>query len=342
MPLELVCVAPRKLEWREYSEVPLSTGQIRIRSEFGATKHGTEMMVYKGVSDERGQFDPQMKLFCPPTKPEPFRTRALGNMIVGRIIETGPGVANSSVNDRVLVYGSFRETHVTEEKNCWKLDSKIPWQSAVCLDPADFALAAVRDGNVRIGDAVAIFGMGAIGLIALQMARLSGAEPIIAVDALPSRLRVAKELGATHTVNPAMSDAGLELKKLTDGRGVDVAIEYSGNPRALQAALRGIAFGGNVVAGAFPPPYGAGLDFGAEAHRNIPNIIFSRACSEPNRDHPRWDNNRIYETCWRLISEGMIRGEAIVQPIVPFSELMAEYPKIETNPDSNIKLGTRF
>jgi len=87
-----------------------------------------------------------------------------------------------------------------------------------------------------------------------------------------------------------------------------------------------------VVAGAFPPPYEAGLDLGAEAHINRPNIIFSRACSEPNRDHPRWDEERLFENCKRLFREGKLTGKPIVTPIVPFEEMVTEYPKIVTDP----------
>ena len=56
---------------------------------------------------------------------------------------------------------------------------------------------------------------------------------------------------------------------------MDVAIDYSGAPQALQAALRGVAYGGTVVAGAFPPPHQAGLDLGAEAPLNLPSIVFT-------------------------------------------------------------------
>jgi threonine dehydrogenase-like Zn-dependent dehydrogenase len=212
----------------------------------------------------------------------------------------------------------------------------------VCLDPADFALAAVRDGNIRVGDAVAVFGLGAIGLMAVQVAKLSGAYPVIGVDPLANRREAGVVCGADSVLDPANCDAGLELKKATDRRGVDVAIEYSGAASAMQAALRGVAFGGTVVAGAFPPPYGAGLDFGAEAHLNRPNIVFSRAVSEPNRDHPRWSEDRIFDMCWRLFEQGMLTGEPVVTPVVDFEELVTEYPKIVSDPGSNIKLGCRF
>ena len=121
-----------------------------------------------------------------------------------------------------------------------------------------------------------------------------------------------------------------------------MAIDYSANVHALQAAIRGVAFGGTVVAGAAPAPYGPGLDLGAEAHYNRPNLIFSRACSDPNREYPRWDEARVYATCWRLLTEGKLTGEPIVTPVVAFEDIVTEYPNITSNPEQNIKLGAYF
>ena len=77
---------------------------------------------------------------------------------------------------------------------------------------------------------------------------------------------------------------------------------------ALQAAIRGVAFGGTVVAGAAPAPYGPGLDLGAEAHYNRPNLIFSRACSDPNREYPRWNENRVYRHLLATAHRGKTNG----------------------------------
>ncbi len=65
MPKEFMCVAPRKLEWREYAEPKLGKGEIRIRSEFAAAKHGTETIYYKGLGQTRGYFDYELGLFIP-------------------------------------------------------------------------------------------------------------------------------------------------------------------------------------------------------------------------------------------------------------------------------------
>ena len=75
------------------------------------------------------------------------------------------------------------------------------------------AWARVRDGHIRIGDAVAVFGMGGIGLMALQLAKLAGAYPVIGVDPLELRRNVALECGADMVIDPTTEDAGLEIKK---------------------------------------------------------------------------------------------------------------------------------
>ena len=339
MPKRLVCVGEERLEWQEYEDKPLQGAQVRIRTAYAAAKHGTEMAGYKGYAQRRGVYDREYMLFRQPQETEERRPSGVGNMVVGPIVEVGPAVRELRVGDMVCVYGSFAETRTVDESLCWKLPKGMSWKSAVCLDPADFAMGAVRDGHVRVGDAVAVFGLGAIGLMVVQIARLSGAYPVIAVDPINRRREIAADLGADLTLDPSSVDAGLEIKIATARRGVDVAIDYSGSAAAMQAALRGVAYGGTVVAGASPPPYPAGLDFGMEAHINIPTIVFSRACSQPDREHPRWDEQRIFHTCWRLLCEGHLTGEPIVQPVVPFDALLSEYPKIATQPADYIKLG---
>ena len=346
MPRELLCVALDEMRWGEYEEPELTPGQVRIRSRFSAAKHGTELAFLKGYAGARGRFDRDYKLFIrdePREKPaEKPRGSAVGNMTVGTVVELGPEVKQLARGDRVLTSGGFRETHVRAADRCWKLPAELSWKSAVCLDPADFALGAVRDGHVRVGDAVAVFGMGAIGLMAVQIAKAAGASPVIVSDPLKNRRDIAERVGADLALDPTACDPGLEIKKATGGRGVDVAIDYSGCHRALQSALRGVAYGGTVVAGAFPPPYEAGLDLGAEAHLNVPNLIFSRSCSEPNRDYPRWDEGRILQTCLRLLIEGEISGEEVVTPVVAFADALDEYPKIATEPDVYVKLGVEY
>ena len=341
MAREIVCLSPEKFEMREIADPVAGPAEVLIRSEYGAAKHGTEMAAVKGYG-RRGRFDKELQLFVQDDSPSAPGNPRVGNMVVGKVEALGDGVDTLVIGDTVAAHSPFRDLTKCQAARCWKLDPEISWEDAVCLDPADFAMAAVRDGQVRVGDAVAVFGLGAIGLMVIQIAKLAGTYPIIGLDPLANRREAALVCGADIDIDPTAVDAGLEVKRATAHRGADVVVDYSGVVEALQAALRGVAFGGTVVAGAFPPPYGAGLDLGAEAHINRPNIVFSRACSEPNRDHPRWDEERLFENCMRLFREGKLTGKPIVTPIVPFEEMVTEYPKIVTDPGSNIKLGCRF
>jgi len=341
MAKRLVCVAPETLEWRTFTPGPVRPKQVRIRTEFAAAKHGTEMAFYKGYALARGVFDPEYQLFRPAPPGAERYPVGVGNMVVGTVEEVGSEVITLAPGDRVCTYSGFADQVVTDADRCWKMPPGMDWRSAVCLDPAEFAFDAVRDGHVRIGDAVAVFGLGAIGLMVVQLARLAGATPVIGIDPLSERRAIAEELGADLTLDPTTADAGLEIKRATNKRGADVVIEYSGSVSAMQAALRGVAYGGTVVAGAFPPPYGPGLDLGAEAHLNLPRIVFSRACSQPDRDHPRWNEGRIFDTCWRWLCDGRLTGEPIVTPVVAFDDLAEEYPQIASHPERYIKLGAR-
>ena len=342
MPRELIAPGREQVAFRDYAREPLASDQIRVRSLFGAAKHGTEMSMYLGYGSPRGAYDKELGIFTPGDGGKPSYPTLLGNMCVGEIIETGEAVSELSAGDRVFAHGGFRQEHVWHADRVRRLPDGVSWQAATCLDPVGFALGAVRDGQVRIGDAVAVFGMGAIGLMALQLARLAGASPIIAVDPLPLRRQVARECGADLVLDPTACDAGKEIRLATAKRGADVCIEYSGHYTGLQAALRGVCYLGTVVAGAYPAAYPAGLDLGAEAHLNRPSIVFSRANSEPNPEYPNWNENRLVEVAWRLLSDASLRCEPVVQPVVAFDDLLTEYPKIATAPDKNVKLGVRF
>lgn len=341
MKRKLLCTAPGQLAWQEYEEPPLQADEVRLQHEYGVEKHGTMMAFYKGYGNQRGRWDEQMLLFREGgmlwNYPVP-----LGNMQIGTVVECGPAVTQRKLGDRVFHHGGFQPSAVLSENSGRLLPAGLDWRDAMLLDPAEFALGAIRDGQVRLGDTVAVFGLGAIGLVTVQLAKLAGASSVWGIDPLPNRRAAADRLGADRTLDPVGHDVGLILKELTAQRGVDVAIEFSGSSQALQAALRGVAYLGTVVCGAFPPPYGAGLDFGAEAHMNRPTLVFSRACSEPNPEHPRWTNRRIIETCAELIQQGKLRGEGIVDPPTLFADLLENYPRIAAQPSSTIKLSVHY
>ena len=117
-------------------------------------------------------------------------------------------------------------------------------QVLMCPDIMSTGFGGAESGGIKIGDAVAVFAQGPIGLCATLGAKLKGATQIIAVDALPERLEMARQLGADQTVNFREVDPIAEIMRLTDGRGVDVAIEALGTQQTFESCLRVLKPGG--------------------------------------------------------------------------------------------------
>ena len=119
-------------------------------------------------------------------------------------------------------------------------------QVLMCPDIMSTGFSGAETAGVRIGDTVAVFAQGPIGLCATMGAKLAGASLVIGVDRLPDRLQIARQMGADHVIDSSNLDAVAEILKLTGGRGVDVSIEALGTQPTFEAALRVLRPGGTL------------------------------------------------------------------------------------------------
>ena len=126
-------------------------------------------------------------------------------------------------------------------------------QVLMCPDIMSTGFAGAEAANIKIGDVVAIFAQGPIGLCATAGAKLRGASTIIAIDGVNQRLQIARQLGADVTLNFNEVDVVDEILKLTGGRGVDAAIEALGQQSTFESALRVLKPGGTLSSlGVYP------------------------------------------------------------------------------------------
>lgn len=125
-------------------------------------------------------------------------------------------------------------------------DSLTDEQVLMCPDIMSTGFSGAESGNIRIGDMVAVFAQGPIGLCATAGARLMGASTIIAVESIPARMEMARRMGADHVIDFTKADPVSEIMSLTDGRGVDVAIEALGTQATFAAALHVLRPGGTL------------------------------------------------------------------------------------------------
>ena len=206
----------------------------------------------------------------------------IGHEFVGVIDEVGLGVEEWKSGDRVVVgcvspcgqcyfCHNGLTAHCGGLLNSWKLGNiwngaqaeyvlvpyaknniaKIPdhltdEQLLFVGDIMSTGFSASEKANVKIGDSVAVFAQGPVGLCATVGARLSGATKVIAVERIPYRIEISKKLGADIVLNPDEVDVTAEIKKLTGGWGVDVAIEALGIQATFEGALRAVRPGGTV------------------------------------------------------------------------------------------------
>jgi threonine dehydrogenase-like Zn-dependent dehydrogenase len=119
-------------------------------------------------------------------------------------------------------------------------------QVLMCPDIMSTGFSGAETAGVRIGDTVAVFAQGPIGLCATIGVKLAGASLVIGVDRLPDRLKIARQLGADHAIDGSRVDPVAEIMRLTGGRGVDVAIEALGTQSTFEAALRVLRPGGTL------------------------------------------------------------------------------------------------
>jgi threonine dehydrogenase-like Zn-dependent dehydrogenase len=334
---EFVVTAPSQLEFRDYTEPPLQPDEVRVQAIVSGIKHGTEMNLYRGQSPFATRaFDREYRLFVPQEGQSMYPT-SLGSWLVGDVIEVGSAVTRFKVGDRVHGGMPHRPTNVRPEATLYPLAEGMKPETALFTDPSIFALGVVHDARIKVGDRVAVFGMGVLGLLTMQIARMNGAETVIVVDAIDARLQLARQFGADAAISARVGDPALEIKKLTDKKGVDVAIDISGVYPALQSAIRCIQQCGLVVSASFyhGTPQ---MDLGAEWHHNRPTFVSSMPVwGNPHRCYPLWDLNRLEATALRLLETGRLQTEPMIGRRFRYTDAPQAYQFIDQHPEETIK-----
>ncbi len=168
----------------------------------------------------------------------------------GTMLDGGTRFASG---DEAIHYYSLVSSHaemtIVPEQAAVPLPAAMPLDRAAllgCAVTTGFE-GAVRAGGIRPGQSVVVVGCGAVGLSAVQGARIAGASVIVGVDINPRKLALAERLGATHTVDGAAADPVAVVRSLTRGRGADVAIEAAGHNVTMRQALEASRPGGRIV-----------------------------------------------------------------------------------------------
>ena len=181
--------------------------------------------------------------------------------------------------------------------------------------------AAMNTGQVSRGDSVAVFGCGGVGDAAIEGSRLAGAHTIIAVDIDPTKLEWAKKFGATHVIDSSKVDPVDAIREITDGNGVDVAIEAIGLPIAYEQAFYSRDLAGTVVLVGVPNP---------EMKIELPMIeIFGRGGTLKSSWYGDCLPSRDFPMLIDLYLQGRLELDLFVSETIGLDEVEEAFHKME-------------
>jgi threonine dehydrogenase-like Zn-dependent dehydrogenase len=192
-----------------------------------------------------------------------------------------------------------------------------------------------------------VSGLGAIGLMTVQLAALSGASAVVASDPIARRRELAVTLGSTKAIDPIgaaeIGGVGVEIKRAYGPGGVDVAIETSGSYAALHAAVASVGVGGRVVSVGFYQGDATGLRLGEEWHHNRPDLISSMGVwGCPHRNYPLWNRQRLTDEVRDLLYSGKVQTEPLLTQRVAFRDAQRGYDLIMNSPEDVLKVAIVF
>lgn len=351
---KLLITGPRQVSIVEEPNVPLTNKAIRIKSIYNGISHGTEMNFYRGTA-------PGIKKTIDNGL---FRKKKQGDFdypiwhgyeTVGEVVEVGKEVTNFKVGDIAWTGSTHADIvtcEVTEEGRpffCERMPDGGDIKAGVFMALAGVAFDGYLTSRLMSGERAVVFGLGCIGLLCVQILRNAGVSEIIAVDPIEMRRKLALEFGASVVIDPTKEDvAEYVIDKATKGKGVDAAIETSGNWKALHQSIRCCASGdGRVVALGFYQGEGTDLRLGEEFHHSsFYNIGASSILAINNRREPAqgrsWDRIRVYQTMAQMLAQGQLRTEKMLSRTYPFEQADEAFALIDKAPQDIIKVALTF
>ncbi|HVU25705.1 MAG TPA: galactitol-1-phosphate 5-dehydrogenase [Opitutus sp.] len=203
-------------------------------------------------------------------------------------------------------HGAFAEYLAVPARILHRLPATLAFEHAAMVEPVSIAIHAVRRVTIPPDATAVVIGAGMIGLFIVQALRWAGAARIVAVDLEPGRLALARELGATATLQSGTCNVPAEIARLTGGRGADFAFEAVGLTPTVQLAIDAVGRGGAVVlVGNLAPR----IDFPLQS-----------AVTRELTLHGTCGSAGEYPLCIDLIAQGVIRVAPLISAIAPLSD----------------------
>ena len=256
-----------------------------------------------------------------------------GYSSAGEVIAVGDNVTDVKVGDRVAVsFGFHSEYSIVDVKNVYKIpDDSITYNDAALSFISCFSMAAIRKCKFEIGESAIIMGFGVLGMLALELLKAAGAVPIIVADPSEKKRKRALELGADYALNPFDDDFAEQVKSLTDG-GVNIAIEVTGNGKALDSVLDCMARLGRVALLGCTRNSDFTIDYYHKVHGPGITLVGAHTSARPLNEsaYSLWTDRDDINAFLKLIQMGRIKPSNIIDEIRSPLEAPEIYTRLMT------------
>lgn len=343
----MVYDGPKQLRVEEQESLTVGAGEVKIRTICSGISHGTEMSVYRGAAPFfRRKSDPETRLFVDAKDGEtwqyPIRSSDpgvwyMGYASVGEVIETGSDVTKVKKGDIVICSAPHQSEAVKPEADVIILPEGIEPEHAITFTNLITAYNGIMDTHILLGETVVVSGLGMLGQMVVQMAKMSGAAKVYGIDMIDKRLAVALENGCDEVFSPLTTkDIAGEIRKRTNNRGADKVIEVTGNAKALKEALRSAAPETTITALGWYQGNLKDVDLSEEFHHNRLGIKQSQTnFVDPSLRH-LWDYNRRVETCLTIMKQ--LKFDNLVTHRIPYSDVAKAYQIVDQHPEEVIQV----
>jgi 2-desacetyl-2-hydroxyethyl bacteriochlorophyllide A dehydrogenase len=252
----------------------------------------------------------------------------------GKILAIGKDVTKVRAGDRVFSTLPHATHVLGEEGEVCKFPENLSFDEASFTYLVEIALQGVRKARIELGEAVVVMGLGLVGQLALQIAKISGAMPVMGVDFFENRVALAKKLGADHAFNAKKVDTVKMVKEVTDGKGANVVIDATGSPLAPQTAVQLTRrFGRIILLGSTRGE--TNFNF-YSVHLEGISMIGAHIRTRPHSDSSPglWAPAEERALAFRLLSQGKLDIKDLITVKMPFEEARKAYNMLMESKDS--------
>jgi 2-desacetyl-2-hydroxyethyl bacteriochlorophyllide A dehydrogenase len=329
----VVMQAPRRAGVRREEIPPPGPGEVAVQSRLSAISAGTELLFYRGEVPPDMPVDAALPSLSGPVR-YPLR---YGYAAAGRVIGLGPGVAADMAGRRVFCFHPHASHMNLSAAAIFPIPEDVDDRDALFLANMQTAVTLMLDGRPVLGETVAVFGQGMVGLLATALLARHPLKHLAAVDPIPRRREVSLATGAHAAFDPREAEAlAACLASGSGGALADLVFELSGKPSALNAAIAACGFGGRIVIGSWYGIRPAALDLGGRFHRSRIRLISSQVSTLPAEASARWDAARRIETAWEMIRR--VRPARFITHEIPVDRAAEAYELLDRRPEDVLQV----